>query len=84
MTQIQSAVLKLQSKEDLSQKNWDMIKQFYLTVDSFDGNNQCLAVITNPYQFILTNYDRDRIYLRWVIELEDPRVSVYELENQDP
>ncbi len=79
-----SAVLKLESKQSLHDSSWDMIKQFYLTVDSFDSNNQCHAVVNNPFEFILTNYSRKRFFLRWVIELEDPRVSVYELENAVP
>lgn len=85
MTNIQGgAVLKLEAKPDLLQPDWDMIKQFYLTVDSFDSNNECHIFVKNPYEFILTEYDTKRFFMRWVIELDDPRISVYELENIDP
>ncbi|MFO7937599.1 MAG: hypothetical protein R6V06_08345 [Kiritimatiellia bacterium] len=84
LTNIQgAAVLKLESKQDLEQEDWDMIQQFYLTADSFDLNNECRVFVENPYEFILTKYDRDRFYMRWVIEMEDPRITVYELENND-
>jgi hypothetical protein len=85
MTNIQGgAVLKLEAKQDLEQTEWDMIKQFYLTVDSFNSNNECLVFVKNPYEFILTEYNTKQFFMRWVIENDDPRISVYELENIDP
>ncbi len=85
MTNIQGdAVLKLESKEDMLAEEWDMIKQFYLTPDSFDINNQCHMVINNPFGFIITNYGRESFFMRIVIEHQDPRVRIYELENEPP
>jgi len=84
MTNIQGgAVLKLQSKEDLLDSTWDMLAQYYLTPASFGSNNQCLVFVTNPFQFILSDYDMKSLFLRWVIEFDDPRIIIQELENQD-
>ncbi len=83
MTNIQGgAVLKLQAKEDLSAANWDLIAQYYLTSASFGVNNQCLAVIPKPFQFMLSEYNMQKLFLRWVIEFDDPRVIINELEDQ--
>ena len=94
MTNIQGgAVLKLEARQDLIEDDtggavqpggWSLIKQFYLTVDSFDSNNECRVFVKNPYEFILTNYDMKTFFMRWVIENQDPRVNIYELENVDP
>jgi hypothetical protein len=84
MSDIQGgAVLKLQAKEDLLDSTWDMLAQYYLTQDSFGSNNQCLVFVSNPFRLILSDYDRKKLFLRWVIELDDPRVIINELENQD-
>jgi len=83
LTNIQGgAVLKLQAKEELLSEDWDLIAQYYLTAESFGVDNQCLAVITNPFLFMLSEYDMQTLFLRWVIEFDDPRVIINELENQ--
>ncbi|MFA7172043.1 MAG: hypothetical protein WC340_01305 [Kiritimatiellia bacterium] len=75
------AVLKLQSKKNLTDNKWDMLAQFYLTPASFDSNNECRVYVKNPFGYIVTEYDQGRLFLRWVIEMDDPRVIIQKLEN---
>lgn len=83
LEQIQGgAVLKLQSKENLTDNNWDMLAQYYLTPASFDSNNECRVFVRNPFGYIVTQYDQSKFFLRWLIELDDPRVEIYELKDE--
>ena len=85
LTNIQGGTitLKLQGKEELMADKWDLLIQYYLTADSFGSNNECLVFISNPFDFMVPEYDLKSLFLRWVIEEDEPRVMSYPLENQE-
>ncbi|MDD2599731.1 MAG: hypothetical protein PHO37_10945 [Kiritimatiellae bacterium] len=76
------AVLKLQAKEDLTDNKWDILDQFYLTPDSFDSNNECRVFVRNPFGYMVPRYDGSRFFLRWVIEMDDPRLDIRKLVDE--
>ena len=84
MTALQGeAVLKLQAKGDLSETEWEMLAQYALTSASFDASSTCRVFVRNPFDYILAGVDPRRLMFRWVIEPQDPRVTVETLVN-DP
>lgn len=77
------AVLKLQAKQNLDDAEWTSAAQYSLSADSFNSENECLAVIANPFEGELAGYDPAKLFLRWVIESDDPLLVITELNNQD-
>jgi len=82
MTYLQGqAVLKLQAKTSLTDSEWIMLAQYSLSAASFDVNNTCRAFVSNPFAILLAGFDPQKLFFRWVIEMEDPRVGVEVLVN---
>ena len=76
-----SAVLKLQSKSQITDSEWQLLAQYSLSSASFDDNNTCRVFVPDPFAFILLGMDPGSLFFRWIIELPDPRVAVQGLVN---
>ena len=75
------AVLKLQAKENLSDSEWILVRQYNLSDASFVSNHVCHVYVPNPFAVLISEIDPRQCYIRWKIEMEDPRVGVAELIN---
>jgi hypothetical protein len=84
MTYLQGeAVLKLEAKGSLVERDWKLMAQYSLNSGSFDINNSCRLYVPNPFDFLLSDVDPRNLLLRWVIEWQDPRVTVQLLEPNE-
>ncbi len=77
------AVLKLEAKGSIVERDWKMMAQYSLNSGSFDSNHTCRLYVPNPFGFILSDVDPRNLFLRWVIEWQDPRVTVQTLAPND-
>lgn len=76
-----NATFKVGAKQSLLDTNWKMISQYKFTPDSFDANHQSRFLILNPFIFHLLGWNPDSLYFTWTIEMEDPRLFIYNLTN---
>ena len=73
------SVLKIFAKENLMDPEWQMLAQYALSTDSFDDTHTCHLVLRNPFPSLPVEWDLSRLFLRGMIEMEDPRVVVQPL-----
>jgi len=76
-----AAKFKVEAKEKLSDADWKMVMQYYLTTNSFDTNHTSQIFIANPFGYQLFGWSAANVFLHWVIEMEDPRVDSFEMIN---
>jgi len=70
------AVFKISAKDSLTKPEWTMLAQYKLAPESFDSNHTTRVFIQNP--FLLDEFadaNGGQLFMRWVIEYEDPRFS---------
>ena len=75
------AVLKLQAKASLSALEWVLVRQYSLSDASFDSSFKSRAYVPNPFAVLLLGMNPESCFFRWMIEMNDPRVEIYELIN---
>ncbi len=77
------AVLKLQAKESLDAGEWTTIAQYSLTADSFNASNECNLVVADPFALIAPDEDVKTLFLRWVIDLQEPAPAIQVLTGNE-
>lgn len=76
-----NATFKVGAKQNPGDLSWKMIAQYKFTPDSFDADHKSRFLILNPFVFHLIGWNPDSLYFNWVIEMEDPRLYIYNLMN---
>ncbi|MDD4622053.1 MAG: hypothetical protein PHG71_02330, partial [Kiritimatiellae bacterium] len=64
----------------LTDPEWTMVAQYAFSSNSFDTNHQSRIFTSNLWYEIRGILSTD-LFFRWVIEMEDPRVIVWDLKN---
>jgi len=74
------SVFKVEAKRGLTDPEWTMVAQYAFSSNSFDTNHQSRIFTSNLWYEIRGILSTD-LFFRWVIEMEDPRVIVWDLKN---
>lgn len=81
------AVLKLRVKGSLFDPDWSLVRQFSVGDASFGTNHTSTVFVANPFKILLpdiTNPVGLNFYIRWKMEVSDPRVGIVPLIDLGP
>lgn len=74
------SVFKVEAKKGLIDPEWTMVAQYAFSSNSFDANHQS-RIFTSNLWYELRGILSTDLFFRWVIEMEDPRIDVWELND---
>lgn len=78
------AVLKLRAKGSLPDPEWSLVRQYSVNSASFGTNHTATVLVLNPFDALLPDVDPSNLFIRWKIEVSDPRVETETLINAAP
>ena len=76
-----NAVLKLRAKQNLSDPEWTLVRQYSLNDSSFGSNNVCHVFVPDPFAVLISGMTPSSCFFSWLIEMDDPRVQIEPLTN---